>query len=580
MVCLIIFAGIVHKERTLPIEHHTLKLKEELAVRTRTETAIEESERRNRSFLKHLKGIVFKAHLDFAPILFQGAVEELTGYREEEFIAGTPRWDQVIHKDDLPRTNTLEIASIPDYAVDREYRIIRQDGKTRWVREIAQNVCDESGAPGFLQGMIYDITERKQAEEELRNYQENLENLVWERTEELVRANEMLHREIVERKLIREALQTTDEQLEAIIEFLPDATYVVDRNKRVIAWNRAIAEMTGVGKEKILGRGDHAYSIPFHGKSQRMLIDLLMGSGQDLPEHYDFIERKGNTIFGEVNVTMTCDGRNACLWATASLLYDRKGTLLGAIESIRDITERNHARDALLRSERQLRELSSQLISAQEEERKRISRDLHDSIGQSLAALKFNVESVQQTMLRGENEFALKSLGGLVPKIQQVIEEARRIYMGLRPSVLDDLGIIVTIGWCCREFQKTYPETAIETHIGIREDEVSEALKIVIFRIIQEALNNISKHSGAKQVSLSLMRTPTALELSISDDGVGFDTQFPVDGEVHSRGLGINGMRERAELSGGTFAITSMIGKGTAVRAAWPLTRDDVECGN
>ena len=419
--------------------------------------------------------------------------------------------------------------------------------------------------------MIYDITERKQAEEALGNYKENLEDLVRERTEELVRANEMLQREIVERKLIREALQTTDEQLEAIIEFLPDATYVVDSNKRVIAWNRAIAEMTGVRKEKILGRGDHAYSIPFHGKPQRMLIDLLMGSSQDLPEHYNFIERKDNTIFGEVNVTMTCDGRNACLWATASLLFDRKGTLLGAIESIRDITERNHARDSLLRSERQLRELSSQLIRAQEEERKRISRDLHDSIGQSLAALKFNVESVQQTMLRGENESALKSLGGLVPRIQQVMEEARRIYMGLRPSVLDDLGIIVTIGWCCREFQKIYPETAIETHIGIREDEVAEALKIVIFRIIQEALNNISKHSGAKQASLSLMRTPTALELSISDDGVGFDTQFPADGKVHSRGLGINGMRERAELSGGTFTISSRIGKGTAVRAAWPL---------
>ncbi len=539
---------------------------------TRTEAVNEQNERRNRSFLDHLRGIVFRAHLDLTPILFLGAVEELTGYREEDLLAGSPGWDQVIHKDDLPRTNTSAISSIPDYAADREYRIIRKDGQMRWVREILQNLCDESGTPSYLQGMIYDITERKQAEEVLRNYKENLEDLVRERTDELVRANEMLQREIIERKLIREALQTTDEQLEAIIEFLPDATFVVDRNKRVIAWNRAIEEMTGVRKEQILGRGDHAYSIPFHGKSQLMLIDLLMGNSQNLAEQYDFIERKGNTIYGEVNVTMTCDGRDACLWATASLLYDRKGTLLGAIESIRDITERSHARHALLRSERQLRELSSKLISAQEEERKRISRDLHDSIGQSLAALKFNVESVQQTMLKGEHEFALKSLGGLVPKIQHVIEDARRIYMGLRPSVLDDFGIIATIGWCCREFQETYPETAIETRIGIREDEVSEPLKIVIFRIIQEALNNISKHSNAKQATLSLMRSPTALELSISDDGVGFDTQFPADGKVHSRGLGINGMRERAELSGGIFTITSIIGKRTAVRAAWPLT--------
>lgn len=255
----------------------------------------------------------------------------------------------------------------------------------------------------------------------------------------------------------------------------------------------------------------------------------------------------------------------------ASLLFDRKGNLLGAIESIRDITERKAAGDALLNSEKQLRGLSSQLLKAQEEERKRIARDLHDSIGQSLAALKFNVESVLFTARRGESESALKSLGDFVPKIQQVMEEARRIYMGLRPSVLDDLGVIATIRWCCREFQQTYPETRIETHIGIQEDEISDALKIVIFRIIQEALNNISKHSRAKAASLSLVKTPTALELSIEDQGVGFDPNLAAISDDHTRGMGINGMRERTELSGGAFILTSELGKGTKVRATWPL---------
>lgn len=544
----------------------------DITERKRWEEALRETEFKYRMVADNTYDWEFWIGPDGRFIYTSPSCERITGYPPSSFLEDPELLSRIIHPAD--REAFLGFHESEEKCLEprsMEFRIFHVDGTERWIEHLCQPVWDSGNRYLGIRGSNRDITRRKRAQEELSDYKENLEKLIQERTEELHRTNEVLKREMVERKLIRDALQATDEQLAAIIEFLPDATFVVDRQKRVIAWNRAIEQMTGVKKEDILGESNYAYSLPFYGERRPMLIDLAMDGESLLEMKYGFIERKGNTICGETHVTLTSAGRNAYLWVAASLLFDRKGNLLGAIESIRDITERKAAADALLNSEKQLRELSSQLLKAQEEERKRIARDLHDSIGQSLAALKFNVESARYSALKAENEFALKSLGDLVPRIQQVMEEARRIYMGLRPSVLDDLGVIATIRWCCREFQQTYPETRIETHIGIEEDEISDALKTVIFRIIQEALNNISKHSRAKTASLALVKTATALELAVEDQGVGFEPNPAPITDDYPRGMGINGMRERTELSGGTFSLTSELGKGTRVHAVWPL---------
>jgi len=222
-------------------------------------------------------------------------------------------------------------------------------------------------------------------------------------------------------------------------------------------------------------------------------------------------------------------------------------------------------------SENRLRHLSSQLLVAQENERKRISREVHDSLGQSLSAIKFRVEGMLQEVRKSREKTIAKSLENLIPIVQQSIEEARRIQMDLRPSVLDDLGILATISWFCREFKITYPGINIETQVGIREEEVPDSLKTVIYRIMQEALNNIAKHSGADLVHLSLRKTDDKIELAIRDNGMGFDIEENLSVERSMRGLGLTSMRERAELSGGSFTIESIKGKGTTIRATWPL---------
>jgi len=172
----------------------------------------------------------------------------------------------------------------------------------------------------------------------------------------------------------------------------------------------------------------------------------------------------------------------------------------------RTLNERQGSEAALRKSEQELRRLSSQLLTAQENERQRVARELHDSVSQSLSALKFRVEHILDKMERGSTETPGDLNDVLIPLIQDAIEEVRHIYMGLRPSILDDLGIIATINWFSREFQNINPYIRVQRTIDIKESEVPDGLKVVIFRVMQEALSNVARHSQADHVSISLLK--------------------------------------------------------------------------
>ena len=238
---------------------------------------------------------------------------------------------------------------------------------------------------------------------------------------------------------------------------------------------------------------------------------------------------------------------------------------------IGEALNRFNLEEEIRESENRLRSLSSQLLTVQENERKRVAREIHDGIGQMLTAIKFKVEDTIQQKGKGKVKIKEKPLETIIPLIQGSIEEVRRIQMDLRPSTLDDLGILATIDWFCREFGKIYSTIHIEKLINIHENEVPALLKTVIFRVMQEALNNIAKHSKADLIHLTLRETDDKVELVIQDNGQGFDLAEALAMDSSRRGLGLTSMRERTELSGGSFNVESVPRKGTVIRAIWTV---------
>jgi len=160
--------------------------------------------------------------------------------------------------------------------------------------------------------------------------------------------------DVTERNRAEALRRESEQRLADIIDFLPDATFVIDTKGKVIAWNRAIEEMTGVRKAEILGRDNYAYAVPFYGEPRPILIDLVFLEADEIERKYRFVTRRDKNIVGEAFTPALRGGKGAYLWGTASPLFDSTGALVGAIECIRDISDRKQAQEALLQSEQKL----------------------------------------------------------------------------------------------------------------------------------------------------------------------------------------------------------------------------------
>lgn len=219
--------------------------------------------------------------------------------------------------------------------------------------------------------------------------------------------------------------------------------------------------------------------------------------------------------------------------------------------------------------EDELRWLSAQLLTIQENERKRIATDLHDGLGQSLTLIKLALEDATCLLAAGNSKESFESLQRLKLKVHDAIDEVRRVTMDLHPSTLDDLGILATLSWFFREFEAACRGIKVKKVFSIQEDSIPGPLKITIFRILQEAVGNIVKHAKADVIHVSLKKAGDMVQLSIEDNGQGFD-QAGMDNYCPlEKGLGLMSMRERAKLSGGTFEIESAAGKGTRIFVSW-----------
>ncbi|MEM5785798.1 MAG: response regulator [Syntrophobacteraceae bacterium] len=306
-----------------------------------------------------------------------------------------------------------------------------------------------------------------------------------------------------------------------------------------------------------------------NGKYDICLLDYRLGTRNgleilqkvsDCPDKPPIIILTGE---GDYNVDI-----EAMKWGAADyLLKDQinEGTLE---RTIRYAIERRKAEFALRQSEKQLNYLSSQLLLVQENERRKVASELHDNLGQVLSAVKYNIESVLSRMPAGDT--LTSELGQVIPLIQGAVEHVRNIYTQLRPTLLDDLGVEATLNWYCREFESANNDIRVDKEFGVAEEKIPESLKLVIFRIVQDAMENIAAHSSANNVWLSLIRENRAFRLDIRDDGKGFDVAGIMSMTSPEGGLGLRSMKRRAELSGGVMEIFSKAGMGTTVHVLWP----------
>jgi signal transduction histidine kinase len=214
----------------------------------------------------------------------------------------------------------------------------------------------------------------------------------------------------------------------------------------------------------------------------------------------------------------------------------------------------------------ELKKLSVRLVETQEQERKALSRELHDEIGQSLGSLLVDVGRLAALIPTQNNASTL--VGKIKGEAERVIQSIRGMALLLRPSMLDDLGLIPALEWQAREVSR---QGSAEVEVAAEEipDNLPDAYRTCVYRLVQEALHNVSRHAGAKQVRIEVRQVAGTLQVSIQDDGRGFDP-------AHTRGLGLLGMEERVKDLGGTLAVESRAGAGTVVRATLPLPQASV----
>ncbi len=211
----------------------------------------------------------------------------------------------------------------------------------------------------------------------------------------------------------------------------------------------------------------------------------------------------------------------------------------------------------------ELKHLSAELVSAQEIERRRISRELHDEVGQVLSAMMLALGNVRSSLRSNNIEEALRQLQLVQDMTEQNARMVRNLSLLLRPTMLDDLGLVSALKWLAREVSRT---ANLQADVAAEDcpDDLPEEHRTCVYRVVQEAVRNASRHSGARQVRIYVQREGARLRVSVQDDGKGFDP-------AHETGVGILGMQERVARLGGVFTVDSELGRGTIVSFELPL---------
>lgn len=381
-------------------------------------------------------------------------------------------------------------------------------------------------------------------------------------------------RDITARKEMENKLRNSRQLLADIFEFLPDATFVIDHNMKIIAWNQAMELMTGVTKAEIIGQGDYAYSLPFYGERRKLMIDLLDMSDEELHNHYSMITRQGQILIAEFFCPVLNNGKGAYLWGVAAPLYNLEGKRIGSIESIRDVSERDKMEKDLIRSNQELEQFAYVA-----------SHDLRSPL----------------RAIENLSEWLAQDLGDDLPEESAKHLQLMRNRVKRMDRMLEDLLKYSRVGRMQAQIEEIDANTAIRE---IADDQdLNDRFTVTMdtlptfttyatpFRqVLQNLIGNAVKHHDKEKgnITVGVKKLDQFYEFFVADDGPGIPEQYrekvfgmfqtlrPRD-EVEGSGIGLALVKKTVEHYGGNVKLDAVLPRGTLVTFTWPVNIVEVE---
>ncbi len=432
-------------------------------------------------------------------------------------------WKSRVLAEDMPKVQAAMQESLKTGSMEFEYRYQDPQRGLRWFYCKGRRFTEGDTR---LFGVVLDITERKQIAEALRNAHEELEARVQQRTAELQRRTE-------------EVSAQAD-----LLNLANDAIFVRTLDDKITYWNQGAERLYGWGRAEVLQKTPHQilrteFPQPFEEIKAQLLRD---GQWQ-----------------GELTHSKR-DGSRITVASRWSMWWSPEGKPLGFLEVNSDITERKRAEEGL-------RTISGRLLQMQDDERRRIARELHDSAGQTLVALDMNLASIQREAKQLSPQ-ALKTCSESLDLVKELSRELRTISHLLHPPLLDEAGLPSAVRWYVEGFAER-SKIRVNLDLDANLGRLSSECETAIFRIVQESLTNIHRHSGSPTASISISRTRRQVRLEVHDQGKGISVQKQRNSGSMKRGVGIQGMHERVRQLGGRLQINSGKG-GTSVVAILP----------
>ncbi len=493
----------------------------EIRRREDAEAALRESEERYRSIYHKAPAMLHSVTPEGRLVRVSDHWLHVLGYRREEVIgrklSDFLSRDSARYMVETVMPGFLEAGSCHDVP----YRYVKKSGAV--IDTLLSAVAERDTAGRIIRSLAVsvDVTDRRQAEEDLKKAKEALSQY--------------------SRELERQVRVRTEE-IASILQYTPDVVYIKDLDGRYLTVNRRFQELFGSTVADIRGKtADQFMDAPLARQFQESDVRVLSEKGEVRVEHQ----------------IPQSDGLHTYL-SVKFPIWDDAGRITGVGGISTDIT-------AVKKAQEQLRRLSGSIMADQEQERRAIARELHDELGQMLTALRMEAVWIRNQVRDSAPAVAARAadLCGLIDK---TIGDVRSIAIRLRPGILDDLGLVDALEWYTDDFEKRTGITCIFDHHNVAA--LDGAVATTAYRIAQEALTNVARHADAKSVQVSLKTTDGRLDLTVTDDGRGFDPNANSEND----GLGLAGMRERAALVGGSLAVRSMPGEGVQVLFEWQLS--------